>query len=202
MAGGQGVRRAALFMASPRGPRAVHRRHIALAIAGALFLIALNVAMYLAPIDYAGFTTWAYAGAFVVTFLANALVAIPIPYIPIVVHIGQTAGSAALVVALAAFGSVLGESVAYLVGRAEQGLISEHAIYKRVHSIAKRPFLAGLVLFALSAPLNPVFDIAGLAAGAAGMPYRIFFIAVFAGRLVRFAVMVWLGRLLFPGLVP
>ena len=59
-----------------------------------------------APIDYGAFTSFAYVGVFVVTFLANALIAIPIPYIPIVAHIGATAGLPWLVVVLGALGSI------------------------------------------------------------------------------------------------
>jgi membrane protein DedA with SNARE-associated domain len=48
----------------------------------------------------------------------------------------------------------------------------------------------------LAVPLNPLFDVAGLAAGAMGMRYRVFFIAVFAARIVRFALIIWLGVML------
>lgn len=175
------------------GPKARRRSHVVIAVAGAAVLIALNVAMYLAPIDYQGLARFHYLGAFLVTFLANALIAIPIPYIPIIAHIGAVASSPALVVALGALGSVLGESVAFLIGRAEQGLVSEHPIYRRLHRFSERKWLAGLLLFGLAVPLNPFFDVAGIAAGAIGMRYRVFFVAVFAARLVRLGVIVWLG---------
>ena len=167
-----------------------------LAIAGGIFLVAFNIAVYLAPIDYGAFTSFAYVGAFVVTLLANALIVIPIPYIPIVAHIGATADMPWLVVVLGALASVLGESVAFLAGRAEEGLVSEHPVYKRVHRVAERPLLAGAMIFAFAVPPNPIFDVAGLAAGAVGVRYRVFFVAVFAARLIRLAVIVWLGTML------
>jgi membrane protein YqaA with SNARE-associated domain len=185
-----------MVASAPRVPAARRRRHVVFAAAGVVVLIALNIAVYLAPIDYRGLTNFAYAGAFLVCLLANAVVAIPIPYIPIIAHIGATAESPALVVVLAALGSVIGESVAYVVGRAEQGLVSEHPLYKRLHRLAERKWLAGLVLFGLAVPLNPLFDVAGLAAGAMGMRYRVFFIAVFVARIVRLALIVWLGVML------
>lgn len=193
-----GLRRAVLFVGRPRVPQARHRKHVIFAIAGIVFLVALNVAVYLAPIDYGAFTSFAYLGAFVVTFLANALIAVPIPYIPIVAHIGATAEFPWLVILLAALGSVLGESVAFLAGRAELGLVSEHPIYRRLHRVAERPLLAGVLLFAFAAPPNPLFDVGGLAAGAVGVPYRVFFVAVFAARLARIAAIVWLGTLIGP----
>jgi membrane protein YqaA with SNARE-associated domain len=168
-----------LIATAPRVPRARHRHHVVIAATG---IVAL--------------TTFAYAGAFLVCLVANAVVAIPIPYIPVIAHIGATAESPALVIALAALGSVLGESVAFVVGRAEQGLVSEHPLYKRLHRLAERKWLAGLVLFGLAVPLNPLFDVAGLAAGAMGMRYRVFFVAVFTARIVRMALIVWLGVLL------
>jgi membrane protein YqaA with SNARE-associated domain len=185
-----------MVAAGPRVPAATHRQHIVVAGAGVAVFLALNVAVYFAPIDYSALTSFAYIGAFLVCLLANALVAIPIPYIPIIAHIGATADSAAIVVAMGALGSVLGESVAFFIGRAEQGLVSERPIYKRLHRIAERKWLAGLVVFGLAVPLNPLFDVAGLAAGAIGMRYRVFFIAVFAARILRLALIVWLGVLL------
>jgi membrane protein YqaA with SNARE-associated domain len=181
---------------APRVSAPRRRRHVVFAAVGVVALIALNIAVYLAPIDYRGLTTFAYAGAFLVCLIANAVVAIPIPYIPVIAHIGATAQSPALVVVLGALGSVIGESVAYVVGRAEQGLVSEHPLYKRLHRLAERKWLAGMVLFGLAVPLNPLFDVAGLAAGAMGMRYRVFFIAVFTARVVRLALIVWLGVLL------
>jgi membrane protein YqaA with SNARE-associated domain len=185
-----------MIASAPRVPTTRHRHHVVIAAAGIAALIALNIALYFAPIDYRALTTFAYAGAFLVCLVANAVVAIPIPYIPVIAHIGATAESPALVVALAALGSVLGESVAFVVGRAEQGLVSEHPLYKRLHRLAERKWLAGLVLFGLAVPLNPLFDVAGLAAGAMGMRYRVFFVAVFTARIVRMALIVWLGVLL------
>jgi membrane protein YqaA with SNARE-associated domain len=74
--------------------------------------------------------------------------------------------------------------------------VSEHPIYRRLHRVAERPVFAGVLLFVFAAPLNPIFDVAGLAAGAVGVPFRVFFIAVFAARLLRLAVIVWLGGVL------
>ena len=188
--------RANRLVVGPRVPAVKHRRHVVLAIAGGIFLVAFNIAVYLAPIDYGAFTSFAYVGAFVVTLLANALIVIPIPYIPIVAHIGASADMPWLVVVLGALASVLGESVAFLAGRAEEGLVSEHPVYKRVHRVAERPLLAGAMIFAFAVPPNPIFDVAGLAAGAVGVRYRVFFVAVFAARLIRLAVIVWLGTML------
>jgi membrane protein YqaA with SNARE-associated domain len=56
-----------------------------------------------------------------------------------------------------------------------------------------RPWLAGAVLFVLAAPPNPAFDVAGLAAGALGVRYAVFFAAVFCARIVRLGVLAWIA---------
>ena len=112
---------------------------------------------------------------------------------PIVIRAADVAPSAALVVAAAAAGSMLGESVSFFLGRAGKQIVSGSRVYRMLERIVHRPVLAGLFLFVLAAPLNPLFDIAGLAAGALGLRYGIFAAAVFLGRLARFAVIVWLG---------
>jgi membrane protein YqaA with SNARE-associated domain len=46
------------------------------------------------------------------------------------------------------------------------------------------------VLFALAAPPNPLFDIAGITAGAMGLPFWMFFVAVFLARIIRLWIIV------------
>lgn len=152
-----------------------------------------NAAAFVLPIDYAAFGQLLYPGILGLTFLANASVVVPVPYVPIVIRAADAAPSPAFVVVAAAAGSMLGESVSFFVGRAGTRLVSGSRVYRMLHRFADRPLLAGLFLFLLSAPLNPLFDIAGLAAGALGMRFGVFAGSVFLGRLVRFAVVVWLG---------
>ena len=153
-------------------------------IVGTAFLI-INVIVYLLPIDYSIFGNYAYGGVFLITLIANATVVIPIPYIPVVARIAAEVDSVALVILLSALGSALGESVAFFVGRSGKGVIEETRFYTWVQRQLQHPWRAFLLLFALAAPPNPVFDIAGLSAGALGLPYWMFFTAVFLGRTIR-----------------
>lgn len=152
-------------------------------------LIALNVALFVAPIDYGALGALAYLGAFLITLLSNAAVIVPVPYIPIVAHLVLSAGAPALVVVLAALGSALGESVAYFVGRAEKELFTGRRAYERIRGFFTHEWRAALFLFFFAIPLNPVFDVGGLAAGALGIGFPTFFVAVGLGRLVRFSIL-------------
>ena len=183
------AQRAALTALRPRalaeaGRNATRAQKIIAVVA----VIALNIALFLAPIDYAGLGAFAYPGAFLITLLANAAVVVPVPYIPIVAHIAATADSAVVVVLVAALGSALGESVAYAVGRVEKDIFTGHPWFERLRGFFSHEWRAGLFLFLFAMPLNPVFDVGGLGAGALGVSFRTFFIAVLLGRIVRFTV--------------
>lgn len=188
-----GIPRALSLAASATAARArVQSRPSPAVAVGAIFaLLFLNVAVFMLPIDYRIFGGWAYPGVFLITFLANAAVALPIPYLAVVGQVARTADLVPLVVVTAALASVLGESVAYAIGRIQKDLFCEHPLYLRLQRLVGRPLRAGSLIFVLAVPLNPLFDVAGLAAGALGIPYRVFFWSVFLGRLVRFAIFVW-----------
>lgn len=156
-------------------------------------LVSINIALFVAPFDYNVLGALAYPGAFLVTLIANAAVVVPVPYIPIVAHIAQTAGSPVLVVLAASFGSALGECVAFAVGRVEKDLFEGHAWVERIRRFFAHPRRTALFLFFFAIPLNPVFDVSGLGAGALGVPFRTFLIAVWLGRMVRFAILAYLA---------
>ncbi len=151
-------------------------------------VVILNVVVYFLPIDYRTFGGSAYAGVFVLAFVASGAFVLPIPYLPIVARIAATVGPAWVVVLVAAFGSVLGDSTGWYVGRAGKSIVREGKAYRWVRHVAGDPVLAGLLLCALAIPPDPLFDVAGLAAGALGVRYRTFFISVLIGRSLHFAL--------------
>jgi membrane protein YqaA with SNARE-associated domain len=154
---------------------------------------ALNVALLVAPFDYSSLRGLAYPGAFLITLIANAAVVLPVPYIPIVMHIARTADSVVLVVLLAALGSALGESVAFAVGRVEKELLDGHPWFERLRGFFSHERRAFFFLLFFAMPLNPVFDVGGFGAGALGIRFRTFFVAVALGRIVRFTLIAYLG---------
>jgi membrane protein YqaA with SNARE-associated domain len=151
-----------------------------------LLVTAANVGIYWLNIDYRIFGAFAYLGVFVVTLVANATTIVPVPYITIVACIAGQSQSLALVAVAGALGSVLGESVAFFIGRSGRAIAEETRFYGWVKQQLRHPWRAFLVLFGLAAPINPAFDVAGIAAGALGVPYWLFFTAVALGRLIRF----------------
>lgn len=183
-------------------PAATSRRGaIMRAVAVAAFAVALNIAAYyLLPKDLvARLGAFSYLGVFLIALLANATTIIPTPYIPIIGCIAAQSDNLPLLVVAGALGSVLGESVAFFIGRSGRGILQETRFYRWVHRQLQHPWRAFAVLFALSAPPNPTFDVAGLAAGALDVPYWLFFTAVFFSRMIRVSIIAALGVQLCSG---
>lgn len=140
-----------------------------------------------------------YMSAFGVAGIANASVVIPVPYYSIIARLAQTPVlDVRGVVIAAAAGSALGELVAFLVGRAGKEIASETRFYRWVQTQMQHPSRTMLILFLLSAPPNPAFDVAGLLAGALGIPMWMFLIPVFLGRIVRMGLVALVGTGLHP----
>ena len=136
-----------------------------------LAIAVINVLVYLALppdlLDQLGAV--GYLGAFSSAWLANASIVVPIPYYPLLIRLAQVINPYGVALAAAA-GSVLGELVAYYAGRSGRQLAERTRFYGWVQRQLSHRWRAPLVLFALSAPPNPFFDVAGLLAGAVGVP--------------------------------
>lgn len=169
-------------------PKRDLRQWIRPAIIG-IIAIALNVAAYyVIPPDLAEHLgPYGYLGVFLITLIANATVVVPVPYYGLVARLSQELSLPGVMIA-GALGSTIGESVAFFVGRSGRGAVDDTPMYRWVQRQMQQPWRAFLVLFALSAPPNPAFDVAGLTAGAMGLPYWMFATAVFLGRLIRLAI--------------
>lgn len=166
------------------------------AIIGALVAL-INVGLYflLPPDLLERLGAFGPLSAFLSAALANATVIVPVPYYPLLIRLGQTFNPVEVAL-FAAAGSVLGELVAYWVGRSGRQAVEQTRFYTWVQGQLQHPWRAPLVLFALSAPPNPFFDVAGLLAGALGVPLWIYITATFLGRIIRMASVVWFGLLI------
>lgn len=160
----------------------------------AVVAIILNIVAYLIiPPDLARrLGALGYLGVFLITLISNATIVVPIPYFGLVAALSP--GLNIIGVAIAgALGSVVGESVGFFVGRSGRGVLEHTRFYRWVQRQLEHPWRAFFVLFLLSAPPNPAFDVAGITAGAMGLPYWLFLSAVFLARLIRFGLIAIIG---------
>ncbi|NJN16305.1 MAG: VTT domain-containing protein [Oscillochloris sp.] len=159
-----------------------------------ILLTLVNIAVYvlIPPQVLEQLGSFGYLGAFGSAALANATVLVPVPYYPLLLRLSQSFNPFGVGLAAAA-GSVIGELTAYYVGRSGRGVFARTRFYTWVHRQLSHPWRAPFALFMLSAPPTPLFDVAGLLAGALGIRLWIFMLATFLGRLVRMAIVVLFG---------
>src|SRR5215210_2325547 len=122
-------------------PGANKRRSLVRTIAIGAVAVALNVlAYYYLPPDLARrLGAFSYLGVFLITLLANATTVVPMPYIPIVARMATQADNLALLIVAGALGSVLGESVAFFIGRSGQTIFEKTRLYVWVHRQLQHP---------------------------------------------------------------
>ena len=135
-----------------------------------------------------------YAGVLAVNVIGSASVIVPVPGLAVVC--GASAGDVGLnpvLLGLAGgFGSTVGEMSGYLAGYGGNTLIQRSKHYERFRQLVIRN--GGMALFVLSVIPNPLFDIAGIAAGSLGYPLKRFLLYVLAGKAIKFVVVAYACR--------
>jgi len=140
------------------------------------------------------FSTYGYLGVFIVSLLGNATVVLPVPSL-LGVFVGGSAFNPLLVGLVAGVAEPLGELTGYLTGYAGRAIIEDQKTYMRIARwMQSRNFLSGyLLIFVLSAIPNPIFDLAGIAAGALRLPVAGFLISCWLGKTLKALAIAFLG---------
>lgn len=157
------------------------------------------------------FERYGYVGIFLANFLANATAFIPVPGLSAAGQALIIAGEDRLfwpgVVVAGASGMTLAETTAYGIGALGRGIAEEReqpleGRWARLMSrwAARIDWLMAhygfLTLLVLSAIPNPLFEFAGITAGAVRMNFWRFLIAVGIGKTVRVMLLVLIGKAL------
>lgn len=183
---------------------------------GAIFVAAVFV-ITLIPLvtDWVSeeqFERYGYAGIFLANFMANATAFLPVPGLSAIGQALIIEGSDRLfvpgVVVAGASAMTLAETTAYGIGALGRGIAEERELPVKGRLGAWMHRAAGwidwlmerygmLTLFTLSAIPNPLFEFAGITAGAVRMNFWRFIIAVGVGKTVRVILLVTLGKALW-----
>jgi membrane protein YqaA with SNARE-associated domain len=134
---------------------------------------------------------YGYVGVFLFVLLSNATIVLPSPALAATFLAGKTLDPL-LVGIISGLAAGIGESTGYLAGASGSQLIRSR-FYPRIERWVAR--WGTLAIFALALPPNPLFDLAGIAAGTLRMRFRSFIVACTLGKTVRFLVIAWLGSL-------
>jgi membrane protein YqaA with SNARE-associated domain len=157
---------------------------------GVMFLLAaFAIGFFYFSANIESLKSYGYAGLFLINVIGAASILLPSPAaasvfgggalledflgVPAFVWVGLVAG----------LGEAVGEFSGYAAGYGGRLIIQERPAYARIHAwMQKRGFIT---MFLMSTIPNPVFDVAGLAAGAVQMPLRSFFVSVLSGKIIK-----------------
>jgi membrane protein YqaA with SNARE-associated domain len=167
-------------------------RTTALRVLALMTVIAITVAGYLLRDEIENLEVLGYPGIFFISLISNATVVLPAPGF-IVTIIAGSIFNPILVALAAAAGAALGELTGYLAGYSGRGVFERAPSYDRLEELMKE--YGGWTVLVLAATPNPLFDIAGAAAGALRMPVLSFLLWAFAGKLIKMLVLAYAGAL-------
>ncbi|NDJ54323.1 MAG: VTT domain-containing protein [Chloroflexi bacterium] len=162
----------------PTDPQRFGWRHL-LSIAAALAITLMIVAL---RDDLRDLNALGYAGAFLAMLIGNATVILPVPGLIFVFLLGGTLNP--LLVGLAAGpGAALGELTGYAAGFGGSAVIDDWPAYHAVEGWMTR--YGPIIISLMAAVPNPLFDMAGIAAGALRLPWWQFLLAAWIGKTAQ-----------------
>ncbi len=160
----------------------------ALTLTGTILLtIALIVLVPVGMLEQLGH--YGYLGVFLFVLLSNATIILPSPALAATFLAAKTLDPV-LVGLISGIAAGIGESTGYLAGASGSHLVRSR-YYPRIERWVAR--WGVLAIFILAIPPNPLFDLAGIAAGTLGMRFRTFIVACTLGKTIRFLGIAWLG---------
>ena len=165
----------------------------------ALLTTAFALVFFYFSADISQLKTYGYAGLFVINLVGAASIMMPSPAaasvfgggalldgflgVPAFLWVGLVAGLA----------ESIGEFTGYAAGYGGRIIVENRPEYRRIHGWMQRHGV--ITMFFMSVIPNPLFDIAGLAAGAVQMPVGRFFLAVLGGKVTKDIYLAGIGGL-------
>jgi membrane protein YqaA with SNARE-associated domain len=146
--------------------------------------MAITVLIYLFRNQLSRFSSYGYLGLFVVSVVGNATILLPMPSLAATFVAGRILNPW-LVGLVSAAGMSIGELSGYLAGYGGTAIVEakNRERHERLEVWMRRHgFLTIVVLAAIP---NPLFDLAGVAAGMLRFPLWYFVLACFLGKLIK-----------------
>ncbi len=157
-------------------------------VLGLLFAVVVSGSILLFRDQIAQLSGLGYIGLFLINVFGSATLFLPTP-----LFLTTVAAAAVLnpfwVTVIAAGGSTIGELTGYVAGKSGSGYVSGHA--EKVTGWMEKYGAFALIL--LAAIPNPLFDVAGIVAGATNVPVWKYLVALFIGKLIKFGVLAFFG---------
>ena len=171
------------------------RRKTILRVALVVFFVGFTsyIALNREKITFESLSGLGYLGVFLMAWVGSTTVLLPIPHLAFTFTMGSLQTLVPWWIGLCAgFGDSLGELWGYVAGYAVEDLVDRWKVYPRIEGWVRRHGM--LTVFLMGAVPMPLFDMAGMAAGATGMPIWKFYLATWSGKTFKAIVVAWAGR--------
>lgn len=163
-------------------------------ILAVIVIVGLTVYAYSMREQIIALRRYGYIGIWLIEFIANASVLVPIPGSLVTAAMIPLLHSPLLAI-ISSNAAAVGELTAYMAGLGGSTVVENQQWYDKVKGwIAK---FGGVTIMILAAVPNPLFDTAGLVAGAARMNMLQFFLWCWLGKLINRTILVFGGAALF-----
>lgn len=180
---------------------APERRTTLLRILALIGVAALIVLLFVYRDQVVKLQQYGYIGIFLISIAANATIIIPLPGVAITTAMGAIFNPLGVAVA-AGLGAALGELSGYLAGFSGQAVVEKVSFYEKLTGwMQAHPRLNMLAILVLAFIPNPLFDIAGIAAGALKIPPWKFLIPCAIGKILKMVLFAYAGAISFDWLV-
>lgn len=182
-------------MTKPEASREEKRKQRLVQIGALIVAVGVTIGIRLLPIDWHNLDwdtlkPYGYAGLFVVTLISDATVLIPFPGL-VVVFIAGGFLNPVLIGLASGLGSALGETTGYLAGFGGRAVVENRAAYIKLEKWMRRN--GTLTVLFLSVIPNPLFDMAGMMAGALKYPLWKFLLVCWVGKALKFIAIAFAG---------
>jgi membrane protein YqaA with SNARE-associated domain len=168
---------------------AAWRLEYALLILVVAVMTAFAFAFFYFQVEVSRLKDYGYAGVFLISFIGAASMILPTPALASVIGGGAILNSYLGIPAfifvgvVAGLAEALGEFTGYAAGYGGRIMFEERPEYMRLQGWMERHGV--ITMFVMSIIPNPLFDVAGAAAGVVRMPLGRFFLSVLAGKIIK-----------------
>ena len=159
-----------------------------------LILVAVTVALFIFRAQVQELQALGYPGIFLFSLLSNATILFPLPGVVFTSAMGAVFNPGWVALA-AGLGAAVGELSGYLAGVSGQILFKNNDKYEQVLGWMHKYGLWTILVLAFIP--NPLFDIAGFAAGSLKIPVWKFLLFCAVGKIMKMLVFAYLGAGMF-----
>lgn len=155
-----------------------------------VLVIGLSVYLYSIRTEVKRLEGYGYPGIFLLNLVSSATLILPVPGVAVTSLMGAVFNPFWVAIA-AGSGAALGEISGYMAGFSGRGVAQRTPSYEKIEGWMKR--YGEIIILIMAFIPNPLFDIAGMIAGALRMPLWRFLIYCWIGKVAKMMLFAYGG---------